>query len=132
MIFKYFRTVWGKHRGPLSLALTVAAFFVPIAVVPAAHATPAEDEALLGAFDAYRAGDALKFARHAKKLEGHVLSPWVEYWRLSFGLEDATAAELAPYFAQYGKTYPGERLRADWLKVLGKRDDWAEFDREAA
>jgi hypothetical protein len=36
---------------------------------------------VLGAFDAYRAGDPIKLAKHAKKLDGHLLAPWLEYWR---------------------------------------------------
>src|ERR1044072_4020850 len=35
------------------------------------------DEAVLAAFDAYRAGDPIKLAKHAKKLEGHLLTPWL-------------------------------------------------------
>ena len=37
-----------------------------------------------------------KLARHAEKIEGHVLTPWVEYWRLSLKLEDATTAGGQP------------------------------------
>ncbi len=112
----------------ISVALSVAAFVTS----PAAAATPATDDALTAAFDAYRAGDAIKFSKHARKLEGHVLAPWLEYWRLSFGLEDASPAEVAAYFAQHGNSFAAERLRADWLKVLGKRGAWQQFDVEAA
>src|SRR3954454_18556269 len=43
-------------------------------VLPFAPQAPAaQDEALLGAHDSYRAGLAPKPARYAKKLEGHVL-----------------------------------------------------------
>ncbi len=109
------------------------AFCVAISANAAARTSAeAKDEALLAAFDAYRAGDAIKFSRQAAKVEGSVLAPWLEYWRLSFGLEDASPAELAPFFAKYGDTYAAERLRADWLKVLGKRSDWAHFDAESA
>ena len=87
---------------------------------------------LLGTYDAYRAGDPIKLARHAEKIEGHVLTPWVEYWRLSLKLEDATTSEAREFFAKYGNTYVAERLRGDWLKVLGKRADWKEFERELA
>jgi len=115
-----------RSFGLASLALSTAL------LAAGAHAASAADEALLTAFDAYRAGDPIKFSKAAKKLDGHLLAPWIEYWRLSFSLEDASPQELASYFARWGTTFPGERLRTDWLKVLGKRGDWARFDAEAA
>src|SRR5262245_43117160 len=69
------------------------------------------DDAVLGAFDAYRAGDPIKLARHAKKLEGHVLTPWLDYWRLSLRLEDAPRAEVREFLSKYADAYVAERLR---------------------
>ena len=76
MIFKQFR-----H---LSAALALSF----------ASAAAGSDVALVGAYEAYLSGDALKFSRQAKYLEGHLLEPWVEYWRLSMRLEDAQAPGL--------------------------------------
>lgn len=117
MILKLFRSI--------GLALGLIGFTT---LAGAANAT---DEAVLSAFDAYRAGDAIKFARFAKKLDGHILAPWIEYWRLSFTLEDASSEEVAAYFARFGDTYAAERLRTDWLKVLGRRGDWDRFESES-
>ena len=115
MIFKHFRY--------FSLVLALSA--------PPALAASADDS-LLAAFDAYRAGDAIKFSRHAKKLDRHVLAPWLEYWRLALRLEDAQSADVREFLAAHADTYVAERLRGEWLKVLGKRGDWPEFDREGA
>ena len=112
----------------ISVVLSVGALGTPSALA----ATPATDEAVVAAFEAYRAGDAIKFSKHAKKLDGHVLAPWLEYWRLSFGLEDASPADVAAFFRQHGNTFVAERLRTDWLKILGKRGAWQQFDLEAA
>ncbi len=106
-------------------ALTLALLAMPAGAKDA-------DFHLLGTFDAYRAGDPIKLARHAQKIEGHVLTPWVEYWRISLNLEDSTTSEVRAFFSKYGNTYVAERLRGDWLKVLGKRADWKEFERELA
>ena len=38
-----------------------------------ATAAPASDEAVLGAYNAFRAGDPDKLARHASSLKGHTL-----------------------------------------------------------
>ena len=89
------------------------------------------DDALLGAYDAYRAGDPVKFAKHAARLEGHLLEPWLDYWRLSMRLEDASNREVREFFAKHPTDYVSERLRSDWLRVLGKRADWPEFDRQS-
>jgi len=91
----------------------------------------AADDALLGAYDAYRAGDPIKFAKHAAKVENHLLEPWLDYWRLSMRLEDASNREVREFFAKYPNDYVTERLRSDWLRVLGKRGDWTEFERHS-
>jgi len=89
------------------------------------------DESLLAAYDAYRAGDPIKFANHTKQLEGHLLEPWLDYWRLSMRLEDASNREVREFLATHASLYVTERLRSDWLRVLGKRAEWPEFDRQA-
>jgi soluble lytic murein transglycosylase len=115
MIFKVFRN------------LAAAVFCV---AAQAAVATDSVDESLLGAYDAYRAGDPIKFARHARNLEGHVLEPWLDYWRLSMRLEDSANREVREFLAKHANLYVAERLRSDWLRVLGKRGDWPEFERQ--
>jgi soluble lytic murein transglycosylase len=107
-------------------------FALSLAAGGAGAASKDADFHLLGTFDAYRAGDPLKLTRHAQKIEGHVLTPWVEYLRLSLKLDDAQTSEARAFFSKYGDSYVAERLRGDWLKVLGKRADWKEFEREVA
>ena len=60
----------------------------------AAPAPGSPSDAVLGAYDAYRAGDALKLARYSKRLEGDLLEPWADYWSLAVRLDDASAAEV--------------------------------------
>ena len=38
---------------------------------------------------------------------------------------------MREFLATYASSYVSERLRADWLRVLGKRSDWQEFERQA-
>jgi soluble lytic murein transglycosylase len=105
-------------------------FLAGFLLLPALAHAAGDDEAVLGAYDAYNAGDALRFARYAKKVENPALAPWIAYWALSMRLEDATVAEVGEFLQRYGDLYVAERLRGEWLKVLGKRGEWAEFDRE--
>ncbi len=117
MIFKVFRNL--------------AAALVCISAAPAAGAKNTTDESLLAAYDAYRAGDPIKLARQAGNLEGHVLGPWLDYWGLSMRLEDAPNREVREFLATHATLYVAERMRSDWLRVLGKRGEWAEFNRQA-
>jgi len=121
-----------KKLGSLSLLPGLLLAMLLPAGAFAALSQKDADFHIMGVFDAYRMGNPIKLASHAQKLEGHVLTPWIEYMRLSLKLEDAQNAEVKGFFGSYGNTYVGERMRGDWLKVLGKRGDWKEFDREAA
>src|SRR5688572_20696820 len=116
MILKYFRNL-----SSVLFALAGTALAAP----------PQPDQALLGAYDAYRAGNAMRLARHAKDLDDHVLKPWVDYWRIALRLDDKSAEEVQAFLRQYRSAYVGEMLRGDSLRVLGKRRDWQSFQREA-
>jgi len=104
-------------------------------LAPGAHAasrTPDPDAALLAAYDAFNAGDPMKLARAAPLLRGNVLEPYIDYWALSLRLEDAGKAEVRAFLEKYSGTYVAEMLRGEWVKVLGKRADWSDFDKERA
>lgn len=98
----------------------------------AAGARAGADDAVLAAQAAFRNGDAARLDRHAAQLEGHVLAPWVAYWRLKLRLEEAAPADIHAFLSRHAGSYQAERLRADWLKVLGKRGDWTRFNQEIA
>jgi len=114
-----------------NLAAVVVCCLAAQAAGASTGAKSAADDALLGAYDAYRAGDPIKFAKHAARIEGHVLEPWLDYWRLSMRLEDVANREVREFFAKHPNDYVSERLRSDWLRVLGKRGDWTEFERQS-
>jgi soluble lytic murein transglycosylase len=94
----------------------------------AAPKVPVADEAVLKAYDAFRAGDPVKLQKFSGQLGGHVLAPYLEYWRLKLRLEDAPEADVRAFLQREAGSYLAERLRADWLKQLGKRGDWPGFD----
>ncbi|HXZ92972.1 MAG TPA: transglycosylase SLT domain-containing protein [Burkholderiales bacterium] len=120
MILKHFRNV--------TLVLCLLA---PMA--QAAARGSSVDEAVLTAYDAYHAGDPMKLARAAQALpKDYALAPYVAYWTLSLRLEDASDADVQAFLDKYPGTYVAKLLRADWLKVLGQRADWADFEKERA
>jgi soluble lytic murein transglycosylase len=111
----------------LFLILSLAA----AAVAGAAPKLAPADERFLKAYDAFRAGDPLKLQKLAAGFPaGHALAPYLEFWRLKLRIEDARDADVRAFLEQQAGTYLADRLRADWLKELGKRADWESFDRE--
>jgi soluble lytic murein transglycosylase len=109
--------------------LTIAVLLCGVGIAFAAPKPAAADEAFLRAYDAFRAGDAFKLQR-ASLPANHVLTPYLEYWRLKLRIEDARDDDVRAFLERQPGTYLADRLRADWLKVLGKRADWQTFDRE--
>jgi soluble lytic murein transglycosylase len=95
----------------------------------AAGTVRGNDEAVLGAYDAFHAGDPDRLARHARALKGHTLEPWAEYWQLKLRIEDATGPEIDSFLTRHARSYLGEQMRADWLRELGRRGHWLAFER---
>ncbi len=88
------------------------------------------DDRVLAARDAYRVGDAVKLARQLDALQGHDLVPYVEYWQAGMHLNDADPAVVRKFLVRYPGTYLAEKLRGEWLRMLGKRQQWAIFESE--
>lgn len=100
----------------------------------AAHTLAASgaDDRFLAARDASRAGDRAKLERIAPELAGYELEPYVDYWRLSLDLSSVDAGAVKSFLVRNDKSYLAEKLRGDWLKQQGKKQQWADFDAEYA
>ena len=94
-----------------------------------ARAQPTDAD-FLAARDAYRAGDAARLERAAPRVKGHLLEQYVSYWQIRLKLDDADPERVAAFLARYAGTPLADRLRAEWLKSLGKREQWALFAAE--
>ena len=116
-----------KHFYTIALALLASG-----AALGAPARPTGADETILAAHASFRAGDAVRLAHYAAALEGHVLQPYAEYWQLKVRLDVMPSTEVRAYLAKYPGSYLADRLRADWLKELGKRRDWQTFDLELA
>ncbi len=99
---------------------------------PALGATPTADESFLAARDAVRSGERGKLERlaSAPELQDYPLQPYVDYWRLLLDLNTADPVAIRSFLARHENTYVAARLRADWLKFLARKQQWAEFDAE--
>jgi len=90
-------------------------------------ASLAQDAVILDMAAAYKKNDAKSLTKLLPRAKGHPLEPWAGYWTLKTKLEDATQAELDAFYKRYSGTYAEDRLRADWLLLLGRRQDWNGF-----
>src|SRR5256885_5362016 len=77
---------------------------------------------------AFRKGDKAKLTQLLPSARGHVLEPWAAYWELKARLDEASADEILGFFKRWPGTYQEDRLRNDWLLLLGQRRDWGMFD----
>lgn len=89
-----------------------------------------QEDDFLAAREAYRVGDSAKLALLAKRLQGYILQPYVAYWQLQAGLKDADPGDIRAFLAAYPDSPLSEYLRRDWLKLLGKNQQWDLFDAE--
>jgi len=100
-----------------------------VLLMPAAGAA-GMDEDFMAARDAYRTGQTAKLEGYARRLKGYVLEPYVAYWQINLRLERATPAEVRGFLAAYRDTSVAERLRTDWVRLLGRTQQWDLFDEE--
>ena len=91
-----------------------------------------DDERVLLARDAARTGDRARLDRLVGELQGNLLESYVAYWQLQVDLPNADPAAVGAFLKRYDSQYLAEKLRSDWLKVLGKQQQWSAFDAEYA
>ena len=94
----------------------------------AAQAQPAaRDDVIVDMHQAFKAGNRQRLAQLLPAARGHALEPWAAYWELRVRLDSASPQEVQDFFARYPNTYQEDRLRNDWLLLLGQRRDWDGF-----
>jgi soluble lytic murein transglycosylase len=94
---------------------------------PLVQAQNRGDDTLLEMQQAFRKGDRKKLEQLLPSARGHALEPWAAYWELKLRLGEASPQEIQGFFQKYAGTYQEDRLRNDWLLLLGQRRDWAQF-----
>ncbi len=112
----------------LTLSLTVPAVAAPAKTKP--RAQPNTDQLVQDMAEAYKRLDSKRLSSLLPQVQGHVLEPWAAYWELSARLESASTTEIEAFLSRYAGTYQEDRLRNDWLLLLGKRRDWTRFSAE--
>src|SRR4051812_42314418 len=103
---------------------------IAVAAASQAHAQPKGDDVMLEMSQAFRQGNKARLTQLLPLARGHALEPWAAYWELKSRLDTASPQEVQDFFARYPNTYQEDRLRNDWLLLLGQRRDWTNFEAE--
>lgn len=86
-----------------------------------------QDNDFLAARDAYHNGDKKRLVTYAKRLQTHVLAPFVNYYQLRHQLKNSDTESFSDFISQNNDSVVSDRLRAEWLKFLGKNQQWQLF-----
>ena len=114
---------WSKILTSLVAAAALSAA-VAQAQVPAPRPG---DDTIVEMQQAFRKGDKQRLQQLLPAVRGHALEPWAAYWALRARLDEASAQEVQDFLQRYAGTYQEDRLRNDWLLLLGQRREWAQF-----
>lgn len=123
-------------RHALNLSLCMVAALLPFSQAVAAKKSKNivsksfvnDDDRFMALRDAAMHDDAKAVQAHAAALQHYELVSYVDYYLLRTRLVAASATEVKAFLNRYEGTAIADRLRNDWLLILGKRGDWANFD----
>lgn len=112
-----------------------AALIAPAVAQSAADPLPqngsaAGDTLILEMNKAFRRGDKARLTQLLPQAQGHALESWAAYWDLKARLGEASPQEVQGFLTRYAGSYQEDRLRNDWLLLLGQRRDWTAFSAE--
>ncbi len=109
-----------------SIVLCASTLSLPICVL--AQARPGVgDTVLLEMNQAFSKGHGKRLTELLPQAQGHLLEPWAAFWELRARLDSASSDEIKTFLLRYKGTYQEDRLRNDWLLLLGERRDWNQF-----
>ncbi|MEO5697935.1 MAG: transglycosylase SLT domain-containing protein [Burkholderiaceae bacterium] len=116
---------WPTRPGPWAALLIAASL---LAAGPVARAQ-GDDATIVEARDALRKSDRARLAllRFESASARHPLAMWPDYWDITNRIDEVRQDEIDAFNTRWSGTYVEDRLRNDWLLVLGKRRDWANF-----
>jgi soluble lytic murein transglycosylase len=110
----------GKHKPPAKT------------ITKTARPSDAGDAVFIDMSQAFQKGDRKRLSTLLPQAKGHVLEPWAAFWELRVRLGDASDSDIKNFLQRYAGTYQEDRLRNDWLQLLGERREWTQFEREYA
>lgn len=106
---------------------SILASFAAALVATGALAQPSRDDILLDMQQAYSKNNKARVTQLLPQVQGHPLEGWAAYWELRGRLDTATPTEIQGFLNRYAGSYVEDRMRNDWLLLLGQRRDWETF-----
>ncbi len=117
----------------LLLCVSSVALVQPVPVY-AVHRVPffvsGPDADFLALREASLRGDTGDAGRLSARLTDYPIPSYVEYYRLYPRLVAAPEGEVRSFLNRYDGTAIADRLRNDWLLILGRSRDWRLFDEQ--
>lgn len=89
-----------------------------------------QDSDFLAARQAFQTGDAKLLDNYAQRLHRHPLWPYVDYFQFRMVLNTTDLESIRNFLSRYEGNLVADRLRGDWLKMLGKNQQWYLFETE--
>ncbi len=88
------------------------------------------DSAFIAAREAFRAGKIERLEQAIGQLGNHELAAYAENYRLRMWMDKGEPDGIRDFLQRNEGSYVAEKLRADWIRWLGKRALWREVDAE--
>ncbi len=88
------------------------------------------DNDFLTARDAFYSGDRIRLATYSNRLQTHVLTPFVNYYTLRRKLINSDTETIRSFISQNEDSVVSDRLRGEWLKILGENQQWQLFSEQ--
>ncbi len=115
----------------------LCALLVTASLLPSAHAArrvplvaSSADLDFIALREASLRGDTGESGRLAARLADYPVPSYVEYYRLYPRLPSTPEGEIRAFLSKYDGTAIADRLRNDWLLLLGRAKDWRLFDEQ--
>ena len=89
-----------------------------------------DDDVFLALRDAARREDSSSAFELADRIPNYAIGAYVDYYRLKSDLKDASETDIRNYLQRYNGSAIADRLRNDWLLLLGRQRDFATFDEQ--
>ncbi len=90
----------------------------------------AQDALVVDMGAAFRKNDKRALSAALPRMQGHPLESWAAYWELKARLDEASPQEVQLFLQRWQGSYLEDRLRAEWLLLLGQRREWSSFAAE--
>ncbi len=87
-----------------------------------------DDQRFMALRDAALKDDAAHAVELAGQLNSYPLASYVDYYQLKARLKSASYTEITDFLERHANTAIADRLRNDWLILLGRQSNWSVFD----